>query len=60
MLVTIRERQFLGDYKALDHAHTFKALSYWKVQNNSLIYFKLDRYNYKVVGVHDIISIKDN
>ena len=55
--VTYRERHFLDKYRCIDYKRELKAWSYW--QSGSLYYFKVDRFNYKVLGVEDTISIKE-
>ena len=55
--VTYRERVFIDKYKCLDYKKELKAWSYW--QSGGLYYFKVDRFNYKVLGVEDTISIEE-
>lgn len=55
--VTYRERIFIDTYKCIDYKKEFKALSYWR--SGGLYYFKVDRFNYKVIGIEDTISIEE-
>ena len=55
--VTYRERVFIDKYKCLDYKKELKAWSYW--QSGGLYYSKVDRFNYKVLGVEDTISIEE-
>lgn len=55
--VTYRERIFIDTYKCIDYKKELKALSYW--QSGDLYYFRLDRFNCKVLGVEDTISIEE-
>lgn len=51
--------QPIGDFKAIGKRETFNAISYWKPAGTSLVYFKLDRFNTKVVAESEIISIEE-
>ena len=55
--VTYRERVFIDKYKCLEFKKDFRAWSHWKSGN--LYYFKVDRFNYKVLAIEDTISIKE-
>ena len=55
--IIYRERIFIDTYKCIDHKKEFKAWSYW--QSGDLYYFKVDRFNHKVLAVKDTISIKE-
>ena len=55
--VTYRERIFLDRFRCIDYKKELKALNYW--QSGDLYYFKLDRFNYKVLGIEDTISIEE-
>lgn len=46
------------NFKRIDSEKTFFALSYWKPEGTSLIYFKLDEYNIKAIPESDIIKIE--
>lgn len=59
MKVTIKWNQPIGDFKAIEKRETFNAISYYKPEGTSLIYFKLDRFNTKVVGESEIVSIEE-
>ena len=55
--VTYRERHFIDTYKCIEFKRELKAWSYWRSGN--LYYFKVDRFNYNVIGVEDTISIEE-
>lgn len=55
--IIYRERIFIDTYKCIEHKKEFKAWSYW--QSGDLYYFKVDRFNHKVLAVKDTISIKE-
>ena len=55
--ITYRERIFIDKYKCLEFKKELKVWSYW--QSGGLYYFKVDRFNYKVLGVEDTISIEE-
>ena len=55
--VTYRERHFLDKYRCIDYTRELFAHSYW--QSGSLYYFKVDRFNYKVLSVEDTINIEE-
>ena len=55
--VIYRDRIFLDRFRCIDYKKEFKAWSYW--QSGGLYYFKVDRFNYKVIGVEDTISIEE-
>ena len=55
--ITYRERIFIDRFKCIDYKKELKAWSYW--QSGDLYYFKIDRFNYKVLGVEDTISIEE-
>ena len=55
--VTYRERIFLNRFRCIDYKKELKALSYWR--SGDLYYFKVDRFNYKVLGIEDTISIEE-
>ena len=54
---TYRERHFLDKYRCIDYTRELFAHSYW--QDGDLYYFKVDRFNYKVLGIEDTISIEE-
>ena len=54
--VIYRERIFVDTYKCIEYEKEFKAWSYW--HSGDLYYFKVDRFNHKVLTVEDTISIK--
>ena len=55
--IIYRDRIFIDTYKCIEHKKEFKAWSYW--QSGDLYYFKVDRFNHKVLAVEDTISIKE-
>ena len=55
--VIYRERVFIDKYKCLEFKKELKALSYW--QSGGLYYFKVDKFNQKVLSVKDTISIEE-
>ena len=55
--VTYRERHFLDKYRCIDYTRELFAHSYWR--SGCLYYFKVDRFNYKVLAVEDTISIEE-
>ena len=55
--VTYRERIFIDKYKCIDYKKELKALSYWQYGN--LYYFKVDRFNHKVLAIEDTINIEE-
>ena len=55
--VTYKERHFIDRFRCIDYKKEFKALSYW--QTGGLYYFKVDRFNHKVLAVEDTISIEE-
>lgn len=59
MKVTYAEKGREFDYKRIDRICTFTALSSFRPDNCGLIYFRIDRYNMKVVPAEDIISIEE-
>ena len=59
MKVTYTEKGREFDYKRVDSVRTFYALSSFRPDNCGLIYFRVDRFNVKVVPAEDIISIEE-
>lgn len=57
--VTYIEKGNVFDYKRIDREKTFYAVSYWKAEGTSLIYFKLDEYNMKTISEEGVISIEE-
>ena len=55
--IIYRDRIFLDKYKCIDYKKELKALSYW--QSGGLYYFKVDRFNHKVLAIEDTISIEE-
>lgn len=59
MKVTYTEKGREFDFKRIDCIRTFTALSSFRPDNCGLIYFRIDRFNMKVVPAEDIISIEE-
>ena len=59
MKVTIRYNITTGDFKAREYTETFYAQRKWKAPGTSLVYFQIDRYNYKTAAENEIVSIED-
>ena len=57
MIVTYTERTFIDRYTCIDRQRTFTALS--SFVQGGLTYFKIDRFNYKVVETDFIISVEE-
>ena len=55
--VTYRERVFIDRFRCIDYKKELKGWSYW--QSGDLYYFKVDRFNYKVIGIEDTTSIEE-
>lgn len=55
--VTYRERIFIDRFKCIDYKKELKAWSYF--QSGGLYYFKVDKFNYKVLAIEDTISIEE-
>ena len=55
--VTYRERHFIDRFRCIEYKKELKALSYW--QSGDLYYFRLDRFNYKVLAIEDTINIEE-
>jgi hypothetical protein len=56
MKVTIKYNEPIGNFKAVGRTETFTATSFF--ESGSLIYFKVDRFNYKTVSKSEIVSIE--
>ena len=58
--VIYRERHFLDKYRCIDYTRELFAYSYWQDGiSGELYYFKVDRFNYKVIGIEDTINIEE-
>ena len=55
--ITYRERVFIDRFRCIDYKKEFRAWSYW--QSGGLYYFKVDRFNHKVLAIEDTISIEE-
>ena len=58
MTVTIRYNVPIGSYRAVEKTETFRAVSMWKADGTSLVYFRTNKYNVRAVAASEIISIK--
>lgn len=56
MKVTIKYNEPIGNFKAVGRTETFTATSFF--ESGNLIYFKVDRYNYKTVSKSELVSIE--
>ena len=58
--VIYRDRVFIDTYKCIDNLKEFRAWSYFTSGiSGNLYYFKVDRFNYKTLGIEEIISIEE-
>ena len=55
--VTYRERVFIDRFRCIDYKRELKAWDYW--QSGNLYYFRLNEFNYKTLGIEEIISIEE-
>ena len=55
--ITYKERHFISKYRCIDYTKELFAYSYFVAED--LYYFKVDRFNYKVLGIEDTISIEE-
>ena len=60
MKITYKIRHKLTDYTCYDTQETFFARSYFIPEGQSLIYFKINNYDYKAIAKEDIITIENN
>ena len=56
IIVTYIERRFIDRFTCIDEERTIKALS--SFVNGGLTYFRINRFNYKVIETDSIKSIK--
>ena len=56
MKVTIKYNEPTGNFKAIGRTETFTATSFF--ESGNLIYFKVDRYNYKTVSKSEVVRIE--
>lgn len=59
MKVTVRHKQPIGDFKAIEKTYSFYAESCWKPAGTSLVYFRLDRFNIRTEAESEIVSIEE-
>ena len=60
MKVTYLEKGREHDFKRYgDTVRVFHADSYFKPEGTSLLYFRIDRFNLRVIGEEDIIKIEE-
>ena len=58
--VTYRERHFLDKYRCIDYTRELFARSYFTGGiSGELYYFRLNEFNYKTLGIEEIISIEE-
>lgn len=57
LIVTYIERRFIDRFICIDQERTIKALS--SFVNGDSTYFRIDRFNYKVIETDFIKSIKE-
>ena len=58
--VTYKERHFIGKYKCIDYTKELFAYSYFTSGiSGELYYFRLNEFNYKSLGIEEIISIEE-
>ena len=58
--VTYRERHFLDKYRCIDYTRELFANSYFVGGiSGELYYFRLNEFNYKTLGIEEIISIEE-
>ena len=57
--VTVRYNVPIGDFRAIERRETFHALSYFKPEGSSLLYFRTDRFNIRTEAVNEIVSIEE-
>lgn len=57
LIVTYIERRFIDRFTCIDEERTIKALS--SFVNGDLTYFRINRFNYKVVETEFIKSINE-
>ena len=58
--VTYRERHFIDRYSCIDYTRELFANSYWRDGiSGELYYFRLNEFNYKTLGLEEIISIEE-
>ena len=60
MKVTIKYNKPIGNFKAIGKTETFHAISKWKPEGTSLVYFRTDRYNIRTVAESEIIKIEED
>lgn len=58
MKVTYIEKGREFNFKRIDAEKTFFALSYWKAEGTSLLYFKVNQFEIKSIPENDIIKIE--
>ena len=57
MIVKIRYNTPIGDFKAIEQMETFYARRYLADAGTNLVYFQIDRYNFKTVSKNEIVSV---
>ena len=58
--ITYRERHFIDKYKCIEYTRELFAYSYFVGGiSGELYYFRLNEFNYKTLGLEEIISIEE-
>ena len=58
--VTYRERHFIDKYKCIEYTRELLANSYFVGGiSGELYYFRLNEFNYKTLGLEEIINIEE-
>ena len=55
--VYYRERRFLDKYRCIDRIESFRFQDYFTTKGTSVVYFKIDRFNVKVISIEDIVEL---
>lgn len=48
-----------NNFKRIDRENEFYAIDYFNPQNTSLLYFRINQFEMKVIAKEDIIAIED-
>ena len=55
MKVTIKHNQPISDFRAIERTETFFAVD--SFESGNLVYFRVDRFNYKTVSKSEIVRV---
>lgn len=58
MKVTYKTYVRISPFAVLEKYESFHAVSKWKPEGTSLVYFRTDRFNIRTVAESDIVSIE--